>query len=77
LESVGQALAGHRETAFVAATTGAAGLCVSLSCADGAALYGYLTGGVAPLRGVHHLETVPVLRAVKYAAPSDGPSPGP
>ncbi|MFI6318119.1 Lrp/AsnC family transcriptional regulator [Nonomuraea sp. NPDC050556] len=68
LRQVGEALAGHRQTAFVAATTGAAGLCVSLSCADATALYDYLTTDVAPLDGIHHLETAPVLRAVKYAA---------
>ncbi|MBT2224817.1 Lrp/AsnC family transcriptional regulator [Nonomuraea sp. NEAU-A123] len=66
LKSIGQALAGHRETAFVVATTGSSGLCVSVSCEDGAALYDYLTSRVAPLRGIHHLETAPVLRAVKY-----------
>ncbi|MEU7863109.1 Lrp/AsnC ligand binding domain-containing protein [Nonomuraea sp. NPDC049141] len=66
LQSIGQALAGHRGTAFVVATTGSSGLCMSVSCEDGAALYDYLTSRVAPLHGIHHLETAPVLRAVKY-----------
>jgi DNA-binding Lrp family transcriptional regulator len=68
LEEVGHAMAGHAQTAFVAATTGPAALCVSVSCADSTALYDYLTRQVAPLTGIHHLETAPVLRAVKYAS---------
>ncbi|WP_214323128.1 Lrp/AsnC family transcriptional regulator [Nonomuraea sediminis] len=72
LERVGAELAGHPQTAFVAATTGAAALCASLACADSASLYDYLTRRVAPLDGIHHVETAPVLRAVKYAGPMIG-----
>lgn len=43
LDAMGRALAGHPETVFVAATTGSFSLCTSVSCADGAALYDYLT----------------------------------
>jgi DNA-binding Lrp family transcriptional regulator len=65
LDAVGRALAGHAEVSFVAATTGAANLIASISCPDDAALYAYLTGEVAALRGVADVETVPIAAAVK------------
>ncbi|MFD9789796.1 Lrp/AsnC family transcriptional regulator [Streptomyces sp. NPDC059070] len=68
LEEAGQALAGHPEIAFAAATTGPTNLYASVVCADQQELYRYLTTRVAALPAVTHLETAPVIRTVKQAA---------
>nr|WP_203633796.1 Lrp/AsnC family transcriptional regulator [Streptomyces sp. SID10815] len=68
LEEAGQALAGHPEIAFAAATTGPTNLCASVVCADQRELYRYLTTRVAALPSVTHVETAPVIRTVKKAA---------
>jgi DNA-binding Lrp family transcriptional regulator len=65
LESTGEALRAHPETAFVAATSGATNLCVSVVCPDTAALYTYLTTRIAALPAVARVETVPIVRTVK------------
>jgi DNA-binding Lrp family transcriptional regulator len=65
LVAVGKALAGHPETAYVAATTGASNLYASVVCADTAALYTYLTTRIAALTGIERVETVPIVRSVK------------
>ncbi|GAA5063065.1 Lrp/AsnC family transcriptional regulator [Streptomyces similanensis] len=68
LAEAGQALAGHPEIAFAAATTGPTNLCASVVCADQRELYRYLTTRVAALPAVTHVETAPVIRTVKKAA---------
>jgi DNA-binding Lrp family transcriptional regulator len=65
LAAVGEALSGHPETAYVAATTGASNLYASVVCADTAALYTYLTTRIARLTGIERVETVPIVRSVK------------
>jgi DNA-binding Lrp family transcriptional regulator len=65
LVAAGEALAGHPETAYVAATTGASNLYASVVCADTAALYTYLTTRIAALTGIERVETVPIVRSVK------------
>lgn len=65
LEATGEALCAHPETAFVAATSGATNLCVSVVCPDTAALYTYLTTRIAALPAVERVETVPIVRTVK------------
>jgi DNA-binding Lrp family transcriptional regulator len=65
LVAVGKALAGHPETAYVAATTGTSNLYASVVCADTAALYTYLTTRIAALTGIERVETVPIVRSVK------------
>src|ERR1700677_1651824 len=65
LAAVGEALAGHPETAYVAATTGASNLYASVLCADNTALYTYLTTRIARLSGIERVETVPIVRSVK------------
>jgi len=65
LQATGEALREHPETAFVAATSGATNLCVSVVCPDTAALYTYLTTRIAALRAVKRVETVPIVRTVK------------
>jgi DNA-binding Lrp family transcriptional regulator len=67
LAASGRALAEHPETAFVAATTGAANLYASVLCPDTDALYEYLTTRIASLPAVERVETVPILRTVKRA----------
>ena len=65
LAAVGEALSGHPETAYVAATAGASNLYASVVCADTAALYTYLTTRIARLTGIERIETVPIVRSVK------------
>jgi DNA-binding Lrp family transcriptional regulator len=65
LVAVGEALSGHPETAYVAATTGASNLYASVVCADTGALYTYLTTRIAGLGGIERVETVPIVRSVK------------
>ena len=65
LSAVGEALAGHPETAYVAATTGTANLYAAVLCPHTEALYEYLTTQVALLPGLHQVETIPVMRTVK------------
>jgi DNA-binding Lrp family transcriptional regulator len=65
LHSVGEALAGHAETAYVAATTGPANLYAAVLSPHTQALYEYLTTQVALLPGLNQVETIPVMRTVK------------
>jgi DNA-binding Lrp family transcriptional regulator len=68
LGDVGQALAGRPEFPFVAATTGSTNLVASLVCPDDRTLYEYLTGEMAALDGLTHIETAPVMKFVKMHA---------
>jgi DNA-binding Lrp family transcriptional regulator len=65
---VGGALAGRPEIPFVAATTGSTNLIAALNCEDDRSLYEYIVGEMAALDGLTHIETVPVMRAVKMHA---------
>ncbi|GAA3220201.1 Lrp/AsnC family transcriptional regulator [Nonomuraea helvata] len=65
LDIVGNALAGHSEVAYAAATTGPTNIYASVACSNAPALYDYLTCKIAPLPGIRHLETGPVLRNIK------------
>jgi DNA-binding Lrp family transcriptional regulator len=68
LSDVGQALASRPEFPFVAATTGSTNLLAALVCPDGRSLYAYLTGELAALDGLIHIETAPVMQFVKMHA---------
>jgi len=68
LAAVGEALAGHPEIPFVAATTGASNLIASVLCRDDEALYRYLTERIASLDGVNAVEVAPIIRTAKRAA---------
>jgi DNA-binding Lrp family transcriptional regulator len=74
LHEVGEQFATHPEAAYVAATTGSTNLVTSVVCSSVPDLYRYITERVAVLPAVTHLETAPVVRAVKSAA-SIGRSP--
>src|ERR1700761_506718 len=65
LGAAGAAMAGHPETAYVAATTGAANLYASVLSPSTEALYDYLTTSVAQLPGLSGVETILVMRTVK------------
>lgn len=65
LAAVGEALAGHPETAHAAAMTGSANLVASVVCADAQELYGYVTSRIAALDGITNFEISPVIRVVK------------
>ncbi len=68
LAEVGQALADRPEIPFVAATTGSTNLVAALLCQDDRSLYEYITGEIAALDGLTHVEVAPVMRAVKMHA---------
>jgi DNA-binding Lrp family transcriptional regulator len=65
---VGHALSGRPEIPFVAATTGSTNLMAALNCEDDHSLYEYIIGEIASLDGLTHIETAPVMRAVKMHA---------
>ena len=65
LAAAGEAMAGHPETAYVAAMTGAANLYASVLSPSTEALYDYLTTSVARLPGLSGVETILVMRTVK------------
>ncbi|WP_202874070.1 Lrp/AsnC family transcriptional regulator [Kribbella speibonae] len=69
LDAVGRALAGHDGLGFVAATTGRTNLVAQAICASPNALHTYLTERVGAIEHITAIETVPVLRTVKAAAP--------
>jgi DNA-binding Lrp family transcriptional regulator len=68
LHQIGQALARHPEIPFVAATTGPTNLVAALLCRDDRSVYEYVTGDMATLDGLTHVEISPVMRAVKMHA---------
>lgn len=67
LDAVATELAGHRELAVVAATTGPTNLVAHALCRDAEELHHYLTRKVA-LEAIARIETAPVLRTYKAAA---------
>jgi DNA-binding Lrp family transcriptional regulator len=73
LADVGQALADRPEIPFVAATTGSTNLVAALVCEDDYSLYEFITGEMAALDGLTHIETAPVMRAVKMHATMSPP----
>jgi DNA-binding Lrp family transcriptional regulator len=68
LAQVGQALADRPEIPFVAATSGSTNLVAALLCQDDRSLYECITGEIAALDGLTHVEIAPVMRAVKMHA---------
>jgi DNA-binding Lrp family transcriptional regulator len=74
LTTVGEALAGHGETAFAAATTGRTNLLASVVATDVHALYRYLAEELGRLP-IMEIETAPILRTVKRAG-AGNPAPG-
>ncbi|TDD81172.1 AsnC family transcriptional regulator [Actinomadura darangshiensis] len=65
LETVGKALAEHPEVGYAAATTGPTNIYASVAGPNAPALYTYLTRRIAPLPGIRHMETAPVLHSLK------------
>ncbi|MEU9156133.1 AsnC family transcriptional regulator [Streptomyces sp. NPDC048417] len=65
MHSVGEALAGHDEVAFAAATAGPSHVVVTAVVRNTAGLYAYLSGPLGRLEGVQHVEATPFLRRVK------------
>ncbi|MFK4084541.1 Lrp/AsnC family transcriptional regulator [Kribbella sp. NPDC020789] len=70
-DAVARSLARHDELALVAATTGRTNLVAHALCSSPEALHTYLTERVGAIEAITALETVPVLRTVKSAAPSN------
>ncbi|MFF7154410.1 Lrp/AsnC ligand binding domain-containing protein [Streptomyces sp. NPDC008139] len=68
LDAVATELAGRQELAMVAATTGPTNLVAQALCGDAEERHRYLTREVA-LDPIARIETAPVLRTYKAAAP--------
>ncbi|MCW2540681.1 MAG: Transcriptional regulator, AsnC family [Frankiales bacterium] len=66
LDAAGNAMAAHRETAFVSAVTGSANLMVSVVCRNPAELYKYVTNKVSTVAGVRQVEISLTTRRVKH-----------
>ncbi len=69
LGGVAQALAGDREAAFVATTTGSHNLMAVAVCQDARALHTYLMDRVGSLPGVERVETAMITSYTKRDAP--------
>ncbi|MFE7311623.1 Lrp/AsnC family transcriptional regulator [Streptomyces sp. NPDC057555] len=67
LEDAGRALAEHKEVSFATSTTGPTNLYAALTSPNSRSLHTYLTGPLAALPGLTHVETAPVTRTVKSA----------
>lgn len=67
LVEVGEALSGHPEVPFAAATTGPTNVMAIAACRDADAFYEYLTGRIGALESVRSVETAPMIRSVKRA----------
>ena len=74
LAHVGQALADRPEIPFVAATTGSTNLVAAVRCDGDRLLYQFITGEVGALEGLTHVETAPIMRAVKMHATMSPPN---
>jgi DNA-binding Lrp family transcriptional regulator len=68
LAQVGEALADRPEIPFVAATSGSTNLVAALLCENDRSLYAYITDEMSAFDGITHMETAPVMRAVKMHA---------
>ncbi|MCD2191838.1 AsnC family transcriptional regulator [Actinomycetospora endophytica] len=62
---VGEALATHRETGFVAATTGSANLFAVVTCRSSDDLFRYVSEQIGALPGVAQMDLAPYLRRIK------------
>jgi DNA-binding Lrp family transcriptional regulator len=67
LAATGEAVAGHPELTFCAATTGPANLLISVVCRDSRALYAYLTDRLGTPPAITQVQTAPVIRILKQA----------
>ena len=65
LRATGEALGGHDEVPFVAATTGSTNLFASIVCRDAAHLFQYVSEGLGGLPAIRTVEIAPALRRVK------------
>jgi DNA-binding Lrp family transcriptional regulator len=66
IHRAGLALAGHRETVFVAAVSGTATLMASTVCRNPADLYHYVTTKVAAVQGVRQVEISLTTQRIKH-----------
>ncbi|MFI1996953.1 Lrp/AsnC family transcriptional regulator [Actinoplanes sp. NPDC020271] len=69
LAHVAATLAGHRELAFVAVTTGRTNLVANALCDGPADLHDYLTVRLGELEAIQAIESAPVLRTLKASSP--------
>ncbi|QWF78473.1 Lrp/AsnC family transcriptional regulator [Amycolatopsis sp. CA-230715] len=69
VDAVATALAEHPELAFLAATTGPSNLVAKALCSGPRALHEYLVHRLGAFDEIRSLETAPVLRTLKSAAP--------
>ncbi|MFJ1780379.1 AsnC family transcriptional regulator [Streptomyces anulatus] len=69
LRAVAEALAGHRQVAFAALTTGPSSVFVMVECRSVSGLHAYVTDELAALRGITRIESAVTQRRTKRAGP--------
>ncbi|QYA95204.1 AsnC family transcriptional regulator [Streptomyces anulatus] len=69
LRAVAEALAGHRQVAFAALTTGPSSVFVMVECRSVSGLHSYVTDELAALRGITRIESAVTQRRTKRAGP--------
>jgi DNA-binding Lrp family transcriptional regulator len=74
LVQVGQALADRPEIPFVSATTGSTNLIAAVRFDDDESLYKFITTEIGTLEGLTHIETTPIMQAIKMHATMTPPS---
>ncbi|MFD0041048.1 Lrp/AsnC family transcriptional regulator [Streptomyces anulatus] len=73
LRAVAEALAGHRQVAFAALTTGPSSVFVMVECRSVSGLHAYVTDELAALRGITRIESAVTQRRTKRAGPLPAP----
>ncbi|WP_256967687.1 Lrp/AsnC ligand binding domain-containing protein [Streptomyces sp. CS057] len=67
--TVAEALAGHRQVAFAALTTGPSSVFAMVKCRSVSGLHAYVTGELAALHGIDRIESAVTQRRTKRAGP--------
>ncbi|MFC8624838.1 Lrp/AsnC family transcriptional regulator [Streptomyces anulatus] len=73
LRTVAEALAGHRQVAFAALTTGPSSVFVMVECRSVSGLHAYVTDELAALHGITRIESAVTQRRTKRAGPLPAP----
>ncbi|MFD7128121.1 MULTISPECIES: Lrp/AsnC family transcriptional regulator [Streptomyces] len=73
LRAVAEALAGHRQVAFAALTTGPSSVFVMVECRSVSGLHAYVTDELAALHGITRIESAVTQRRTKRAGPLPAP----
>jgi DNA-binding Lrp family transcriptional regulator len=73
--AVGKLLAGHPQTAVVAAVGGSVNMIAAIRCRDVSEIYEYVTVTLGRVGGIEHVEASTVSRTIKHARLITGENP--